>query len=104
MTSLLCLERYLPPCRYPQRGVTQWVREWLLSRPESGSEAEGPASGERLLSVYETAGVATRASVVPIEEVFHPGDFETQNRKYREIACRAGADVAGRALASSGPG
>jgi alkylresorcinol/alkylpyrone synthase len=102
MTSLLSLERYLPPYRYPQREVTQWVREWLLSPPEAGSETHGAASGERLLSVYETAGVATRASVVPIEEVFHPGDFETQNRKYREIACRAGADVAGRALASSG--
>ena len=102
MTSLLCLERYLPPYRYPQREVTQWVREWLLSPPEAGSKAQGAASGERLLSVYESAGVETRASVVPIEEVFHPGDFEAQNRKYREIACRVGADVAGRALAASG--
>ena len=39
---------------------------------------------------------------MPIEEVFHPRDFETQNQKYREIACRAGADVARRALAASG--
>ena len=102
MASLLSLERYLPPYRYPQGEVTQWVREWLLSPPEPGSEAQSPANAERLLSVYETAGVATRASVVPIEEVFHPRDFETQNRKYREIACQAGADVAGRALAASG--
>src|SRR5512145_2563609 len=98
MTSLVSLERYLPPYRYHQREVTRWVREWLLAPPEPGSETQGAASGERLLSVYETAGVETRASVVPIEEVFHPGDFETQNRKYREIACRVGADVAGRAL------
>jgi len=52
--------------------------------------------------VYASAGVKTRASVVPIEEVFRPGDFETQNRKYREIACRAGADVSRRALEASG--
>ncbi len=100
MTSLLSLERYLPPHRYPQAEVTEWVREWLLEPQAEGDERK--PSGERLLSVYETAGVATRASVVPIEDVFHPGDFETQNRKYREIACGAGADVAGRALAASG--
>jgi alkylresorcinol/alkylpyrone synthase len=39
---------------------------------------------------------------VPIEDVFHPADFETQNRKYRDIACRAGSDVARRALDASG--
>ena len=102
MASLLSLERYLAPYRYPQREVTQWVREWLQSPAEAGAQAQGAASAERLLAVYETAGVTTRASVVPIEEVFHPRDFETQNRKYREIACRAGADVAGRALAAAG--
>ena len=56
----------------------------------------------RLLSVYASAGVKTRASVVPIEDVFHPKDFETQNQRYREAACRAGAEVAGRALEASG--
>jgi alkylresorcinol/alkylpyrone synthase len=56
----------------------------------------------RLLSVYAAAGVRTRASVVPIEEVFRPGDFETQNRKYREIACRVGVDVARRAIDAAG--
>ncbi len=102
MASLLSLERYLPPYRYHQREVTGWVRDWLLE-PSAAGEAEGrDAKAERLLAVYETAGVVTRASVVPIEEVFHPRDFETQNRKYRDIACRAGADVAGRALQASG--
>jgi len=102
MASILALERFLAPYRYPQREVTQWVRDWLLEPRPEGEAHEGDEKGERLLSVYETAGVETRASVVPIEEVFHPKDFETQNRKYREIACRAGADVAGRALAASG--
>jgi alkylresorcinol/alkylpyrone synthase len=64
------------------------VEEWLADEP----------SAARLLSVYRSAGVKTRASVVPIEQVFRPGDFEAQNDTYREIACRAGVEVAGRAL------
>jgi alkylresorcinol/alkylpyrone synthase len=98
MASLLSLERYLPPYRYRQREVVPYVREWLLAPGVDG----GAAGSERLIAVYESAGIETRASVVPIDEVFHPGDFESQNRKYQEIARRAGADVAGRALAASG--
>jgi alkylresorcinol/alkylpyrone synthase len=94
MTHLLSLERYVPPHRYGQEVVTGWVRDWLAEDPTSASK--------RLLSVYAAAGVKARTSVVPIEEVFRPGDFETQNRKYREIACCAGAEVAGRALAAAG--
>lgn len=100
MASLLALERYLPPYRYPQREVTRFVREWL-TEPHPG-ETPRSNGAERLLAVYETAGVETRASVVPIDEVFHPRDFEAQNRTYREIACQAGADVARRALQAAG--
>ena len=64
MTTLLAIERYLPPYRYDQDEVTGWVRAWL--------EEKGGASAARLLSVYQTAGVKRRASVVPIEEVFAP--------------------------------
>jgi len=94
MPSLLSLERWLPPHRYDQAVVTERVRRWL--------EADASAPSRRLLSVYASAGVRERGSVVPIEEVFSPADFETQNRRYREIACAAGANVAGRALAASG--
>ncbi len=94
MATLLSIERYLPRYQYPQDIVTTWVERWLETEPSS--------TARRLLSVYASAGVKMRASVVPIEEVFHPGDFETQNRKYRDVACRAGADVARRALESSG--
>ena len=94
MATLLAIERYLPPHRYDQRVVTEWVRRWL-------EEAPGGAS-TRLLSVYANAGVESRASVVPIEQVFSPSDFETQNRLYREIAVRAGTDVTRRALAAAG--
>ncbi|HXK11382.1 MAG TPA: 3-oxoacyl-[acyl-carrier-protein] synthase III C-terminal domain-containing protein [Vicinamibacteria bacterium] len=91
MATLLSLERYLAPYRYEQEEVVPWVREWL--------QASAPAS---LISVFETAGVKTRASVVRIEDAFRPGDFETQNCRYRDIACRAGAEVASRALEASG--
>lgn len=94
MPTLLSLERWLPPHRYDQAVVSEWVRRWL--------DADASAPSRRLLSVYASAGVRERGSVVPIEEVFSPADFETQNRRYREIACAAGADVASRALAASG--
>jgi alkylresorcinol/alkylpyrone synthase len=96
MATLLSIERFLPPYRYGQETVTSWVRSWL----EAGN-GDGEAA-KRLLSVYAAAGVNTRASVVPIEQVFDPGDFETQNETYRRIACEAGTDVARRALASAG--
>ncbi len=94
MTNLVSIERYVPPYRYEQPVVVEWVRRWLEQDPAGTST--------RLLSVYSSAGVRTRASVVPIEEVFNPGDFETQNRRYREIACAAGTDLARRALDSAG--
>jgi alkylresorcinol/alkylpyrone synthase len=90
MTTLLAIERYLPPYRYEQDEVTGWVRAWL--------EEDGGGSVARLLSVYETAGVKRRASVVPIEDVFRPGDFERQNDRYVEIARAAAVDMARRAL------
>jgi alkylresorcinol/alkylpyrone synthase len=108
MARLLSLERYVPPFRYDQEVVTRWVREWLNAPAESNGPREQSATraSTRLLSVYASAGVKTRASAVPIEEVFRPGDFETQNRKYREIARCAGTDVARRALKAArlGPG
>ncbi len=94
MPTLLALERFLPPFRYEQEEVTRWVREWL--------EENGSSSAARLLSVYASAGVKTRASVVPIEEVFHPQDFETQNRRYGEISRQVGIDLAQRALDQAG--
>jgi alkylresorcinol/alkylpyrone synthase len=94
MATLLALERYLAPYRYRQEEVTGWVRAWL--------EENGGSEARRLISVYESAGVKARASVVPIEEVFHPRDFEHQNDVYRRIACEAGTDLARRALRSAG--
>src|SRR6266446_7922196 len=90
MTTLLAVERFLAPHRYPQHEVSRWVREWL--------EEDASGASARLLAVYGSAGVKTRASVVPIEEVFRPGDFETQNNRYREIARVAGIDLARRTL------
>ena len=91
MGAILAIERFLPPYRYDQDVVTGWVEEWLRGHPEAA----------RLTSVYASAGVKRRASVVPIEEVFRPGDFERQNDRYAEIARGAGIDLARRALAAA---
>jgi alkylresorcinol/alkylpyrone synthase len=93
-SCILSVERFLAPHRYPQTVVTEWVRAWLTEN--------GDAEAKRLLGVYASAGVEQRASVVPIEDVFFPGDFETQNDRYAEIAREAGVDLARRALASAG--
>jgi alkylresorcinol/alkylpyrone synthase len=93
MASVLAVERYLPPYRYEQEVVSRFVREWLEEGQDQGAS--------RLLSVYGTAGVKTRASVVPIEEVFFPRDFEAQNGRYAEIARAAGVELAKKALASA---
>jgi alkylresorcinol/alkylpyrone synthase len=93
MGSILAIERVLPPYRYDQAEVVPWVRDWL-------SEGAG-APAARLLRVYESAGVRTRASVVPIQDVFRPGDLQTQNDRYKEIARAAAADLARRALAAA---
>jgi alkylresorcinol/alkylpyrone synthase len=94
MPTLLALERYLPPHRYEQEVVIGWVREWLDEDPS--------APTRRLLSVHSAAGVHRRASAVPIEQVFHPADFETQNRRFREVAIAAGTDLVRRTLDAAG--
>jgi alkylresorcinol/alkylpyrone synthase len=93
MPIILSVERFLPPYRFEQPEVTRWVRAWLEER------ADGAA---RLLSVYETAGVQRRASVVPIEQVFFPGDFEAQNDLYCDAARRAAVPLAEKTLAGAG--
>jgi alkylresorcinol/alkylpyrone synthase len=94
MAVLLAVERFHPPYRYEQEVVTGWVRRWL--------EGSGDAQAQRLLSVYATAGVKARASVVPIERVFAPRDFETQNDLYIEHARKVALELARRALESGG--
>jgi len=92
--TLLSLERFLPPYSYAQEEVVPWVRRWI--------EADPTPKARRLLAVYESAGVRRRGSIVPIEQVFAPADFETQNDRYIEAARDAAHAVARRALASSG--
>lgn len=94
MVTLLALERYVAPHRCDQALVTEWVRAWLTEH--------GASDATRLLKVYAAAGVQQRGSVVPLEQVFQPGDFETQNDLYRELAAQAAVDVARRALDASG--
>jgi alkylresorcinol/alkylpyrone synthase len=89
MATLVAIERFVPPYRHTQEEVSKYVEEWL---------AEDPAA-RRLLSVYASAGVAARGSVVPIDEVFHPGSFEEQNDRYREVQIQTGIRLARSVLA-----
>jgi alkylresorcinol/alkylpyrone synthase len=84
----------VPPYRYEQPDVTEWVRAWLEEGKDEGAR--------RLLSVYAASGVQARASVVPIEEVFHPKDFEHQNDRFQEIARTVAVDLVRRTIAASG--
>ena len=77
-------ERFEPPYRYPQDEVTRWVQ-----RLAAGGDATRRSSVGLLSAGVETA----RASVVPIERGLPPGDFETQNDRYSEIARREGGDL-----------
>ena len=91
---LLSLERFVPPYRYTQAEVVPWIRRWLEPMPEHARE--------RLLAVYDTAGVARRGSVVPIEEVFRPRGFEAKNDLYVQAAREAGICLARAALRGAG--
>ena len=91
MAPLLAIERFVPSYRYGQEEVARYVEEWLAGSPSAG----------RLLSVYASAGVSSRASVIPIHEVFHPRSFEEQNDRYRGIAIEAGSQLARAALSQA---
>jgi alkylresorcinol/alkylpyrone synthase len=93
MAVLLAIERFLPPYRYEQEVVVGYVKRWL--------ERGDAQTAARLLSVYQTAGVKKRASVVPIDRVFAPGDFETQTNLYMEHARGIAIDLARRTLAAA---
>ena len=94
MAFLLSLERYVPPYRYTQAEVLPWIRRWLEPLPAHARE--------RLLAVYDTAGVARRGSVLPIEQVFRPAGFEAKNDAYVRAACEAGTVLARAALEKAG--
>jgi alkylresorcinol/alkylpyrone synthase len=87
--GLLAIARWLPPHSYDQPTVTAAVRQWL---------EEGGSTATRLLSVYDNAGVERRGSVASLDDVFHPGDFEAQNDRYREAAVEAGLAATRQAL------
>lgn len=94
MAFLLSLERYLPPHRYTQAEVLPWISRWLEPLPAHARQ--------RLLAVYDSAGVACRGSVIPIEQVFAKTGFEAKNDAYAQAARLAGTSLARAALAAAG--
>ena len=73
----------------------------LGARLARGRRAPPASLAAAVRSTPPRASRRGRASC-PIEEVFHPEDFETQNDRFTEIAKQAGIDVSRRALASAG--
>lgn len=71
------------------------MRRWL------GQDAAA-REFRRLLAVYASSGVTTRASVVPIEEVFGPADLEGRNDLYALRAREVAAGLVSRSLRGLG--
>jgi predicted naringenin-chalcone synthase len=74
-----------PPHRYDQGTVLARVRRWLGDRAPDA---------ESLLRAFDGGLVRSRASVVPLEEVFAPRTFEEKNRVYMEAAVDLGEQAA----------
>jgi alkylresorcinol/alkylpyrone synthase len=88
---LATIETRPAPFLYTQSEVTAGVVAWLQ---RTGADVQ-PQVVERL---FERAGVAARASLRPLEEVFTNATFAERNSVYREAMIGAGTEIARSAL------
>lgn len=95
MSFLAAIETLPAPFKYHQGEVTAEVLAWL---ERTGGEVD-PRAVERLFS---RAGVATRSSLKPLDEVFVEGTFAERNATYQEAMIRTGIDLARLALGRTG--
>jgi len=82
------------------------VPEFALRQPEVRQRARALFAGtgeiDRLLPVFENAGIDTRYSCVPIDWYDAPHGWKDRNRLYIENATRLLAEVTRACLAASG--
>jgi predicted naringenin-chalcone synthase len=71
----------LPPYEYDQQTVRKHVERWLGDRA---------GRYERILGAFDRGLVRTRASVIPIDEVFAPRTFEEKNNIYMRASVELG--------------
>jgi len=93
MSYLLATATDLPPFRYDQETAERHVRAWL------GEEGERL---QRILGAFERGAVASRASVMPIEEIFRPRGFGEKNALYMRAAVEMGERAVRKCLDRAG--
>jgi len=92
---LTTIETLTAPHRHRQEDVVEAVTGWLKG---IGSAAD-PQAVARL---FGRAGVETRSSLRPLDEVFTDASFAARNAVYREGMIETGAALASAALARAG--
>ncbi len=95
MSFLTTIETLPAPFRHQQSEVTAGVLAWLKKIEASVD----PRAVERL---YSRAGVATRSSLMPLDEAFVDATFAQRNAIYQEAMIQAGTTLARAALARAG--
>ena len=94
MPFLATIETLPAPFKHQQSEVTAGVLAWLKA---AASDVD-PRAVERL---FARAGVSTRSSLKPLDEVFVDATFAERNAIYQEAMVRSGIEIARRALAAS---
>ncbi len=93
MAFVTSTARTLAEHRYSQAEVEPWIARWLTSLGRDPGQA---------IRMCQNAQVATRSSVLPIEEIFREGSLSKKNRIYRESAIRLGTRVSREAIERAG--
>lgn len=97
MSLLAAIETLPAPFKHHQSEVTAEVVAWL--------DAAGAGVDLRAVTrLFSRAGVSTRSSLRPLNEVFADATFAARNAVYREAMIRTGVDLARRTLEHAGIG
>jgi len=91
---LVALATAVPPHAIPQANAKEFARHLFR---EVLSESD-----DRLLTVFDHAGIETRNVCAPLEWYAHDHDFAEKNALYIEHAVRLGCEVANGVFASTG--
>ncbi|MDA1000180.1 MAG: type III polyketide synthase [bacterium] len=89
MAFVMSAARALAEYSYEQDEVEPWLASWLS---EKGHDPE------RVVKMCRNSEVASRSSVLPIEDIFRPRSLTESNRIYQENVKRLGERVAMEAI------
>ncbi len=94
MPRLVSLATAVPPYEVPQDRVKEFARSLFREVLREGDD--------RLLAVFDHAGIKSRHVCAPLEWFGEDHDFAEKNARYIEHAVRLAAEVAERAMARAG--